>query len=63
LPAAGRWKCDRSPRALRFPGSLADEHAASAAAANGAAVIGAAVIGAEGISRGAAIGVNTAALV
>jgi 3-oxoadipate enol-lactonase len=47
LPAAGRWKCDRSPRALRFPGSLADEHAASAAA----------------IAGGNAIGVNTAALV
>jgi pimeloyl-ACP methyl ester carboxylesterase len=31
LPHGGRWRCDRSSRALRFPGSLADEHAASAA--------------------------------
>ena len=59
LPPAGRWRCDRSPRALRFPGSLADEHAASTAAA----------IGAEGLATGpgsaagASMGVNTAALV
>jgi 3-oxoadipate enol-lactonase len=33
LPPPGRWMCDRSARALRFPGSLAEEHAASAASA------------------------------
>jgi 3-oxoadipate enol-lactonase len=37
LPPAERWMCDRAPRALGFPGSLADEHAASAAAAMAAA--------------------------
>ncbi|HTB29606.1 MAG TPA: alpha/beta hydrolase [Steroidobacteraceae bacterium] len=30
LPPAERWMCDRRARALRFPGSLAEEHAASA---------------------------------
>jgi pimeloyl-ACP methyl ester carboxylesterase len=29
LPTAERWMCDASARALRFPGSLADEHAAA----------------------------------
>lgn len=37
LPPAERWRCDRTARALRFPGSLADEHAASAAAEAAAA--------------------------
>jgi pimeloyl-ACP methyl ester carboxylesterase len=36
LPAAKRWTCDQRVRALRFPGSLADEHATSVAAAAGA---------------------------
>ncbi len=31
LPPPGRFRCDRRPRALRFPGSLAEEHAQSAA--------------------------------
>jgi 3-oxoadipate enol-lactonase len=33
LPPAGGWNCDRRARALCFPGSLADEHAASGAGA------------------------------
>jgi 3-oxoadipate enol-lactonase len=37
LPPSERWRCDRTARALRFPGSLAEEHAASAAAAVSAA--------------------------
>jgi 3-oxoadipate enol-lactonase len=37
LPAAEQWTCDRRARALRFPGSLAEEHAASVAAASVAA--------------------------
>jgi pimeloyl-ACP methyl ester carboxylesterase len=47
LPPTGRWRCDRRVRELQFPGSLADEHAASAAS----------------LSGGDAMGVSTAALV
>jgi pimeloyl-ACP methyl ester carboxylesterase len=50
LPAAERWTCDQRARALRFPGSLMDEHAASVAAAGVAAasVIGAGVTATSG---------------
>jgi 3-oxoadipate enol-lactonase len=46
LPAAERWMCDLRARALRFPGSLAEEHAASLVAAAGKATVS--VAGATG---------------
>jgi 3-oxoadipate enol-lactonase len=58
LPPAERWRCDRSARTLRFPGSLAEEHAASAA---GAAVAVAAATAAGAVGVAAAAGAVAAA--
>jgi pimeloyl-ACP methyl ester carboxylesterase len=58
LPPARRWTCDRTVRVVRFPGSLADEHAASAEAT--AAALSSLQASSREISP---LGVETAALI